>query len=421
MTLQSFRQTSITLIVALTVCCAGAWADWSQFQGDARNGTSDETGLMRTWPEGGPKVLWSFPLGEGYAGPAIRDGEVYILDRVEDQSDVLRCISLDTGEELWSFQYSAPGQVGHSGSRTTPTVTETHVYTVGMMGDFMCVDRKTRMPAWRMNILEEYGVRTPKWGAAQSPVIHGDLVIVAPQADDAFVAAFGKASGDEVWTSEGQGRVGYSPPAVVNVAGVEHVVMVAANGDVAGISLDKGETLWRYGGWDCRIPIPYAMELPGDRLFVTGGYDAGSAMLHVTREGDGLAVKELFKTMECGSQIHQPLLYKDHLYANSNSNSRNDGMICMTLSGELKWRTKDTVGLPRFERGNLLLADDMIISLDGKTGVLHLIDPSPEGYKDLARAKIFDGNRMWSPMALSQGKLLLRDQEQMKCLDLRNP
>ena len=96
-------------------------------------------------------------------------------------------------------------------------------------------------------------------------------------------------------------------------------------------------------------------------------------------------------------------------------------MICMTLDGKLLWRTRDSRDLPRFERGSLILADGMIISLDGKTGILHLVEPSPEGYMELARAQIFNGSKMWSPMALTDGKLLLRDQEQMKCLDLRNP
>ncbi|HNV21818.1 MAG: PQQ-binding-like beta-propeller repeat protein [Candidatus Hydrogenedentes bacterium] len=400
---------------------SGVWADWWQFQGPTRNGVSPESGLMRSWPEGGPRELWSFPLGEGYAGPAVRDGEIYILDRVEERQDVLRCLDLATGAELWNYAYDAPGSVGHSGSRTPPTVTETHVYSVGMLGDFLCVDRKTHQPVWRKNILADFGNKPSSWGVSQAPSLWRDLVIVAPQADDAFVAAYQRETGELVWQSPGLGKVGYVTPVVTTLAGVEQAVMVAAYGQTAGISLENGSILWAYDGFQCQIPIPYPTPLSGDRLFITGGYDAGSAMIQIKREGDGFGVTELFRTDECGSQIHQPLVYDGHLYAHSNTNSRTDGMICMTLDGQLKWRTRDSRDLPQFERGNLLLADGMIISLDGKTGMLHLIEPSPEGYKELARAKIFDGNKMWSPMALSQGRLLLRDQETMKCLDLKNP
>lgn len=411
-----------TMALLLSIILIGeASADWWQFQGPNRNGISPETGLMRSWPEVGPKELWSFPLGEGYAGPVVRDGEVYVLDREAEQRDILRCIDLNTGRELWNYAYDAPGSVGHSGSRNPPTVTETHVYSVGMLGDFLCIDRKTHQPVWHKNILSDFGNKPASWGVSQSPYLWRDLVIVAPQAKDAFVAAYHQETGDLAWQSPGFGGVGYVSPLVTTLAGIEQAVMVSANGKTAGISLENGALLWTYDGWHCKIPIPYPTPLPDDRLFITGGYDAGSAMIQVKRDGSAFSVEELFKTDECNSQIHQPLLHGGYLYANSNSNSASDGMICMTLDGKLLWRTRDSRDLPRFERGSLILADGMIISLDGKTGILHLVEPSPEGYKELARAQIFNGSKMWSPMALTDGKLLLRDQEHMKCLDLRNP
>ncbi|HOD49726.1 MAG TPA: PQQ-binding-like beta-propeller repeat protein [Candidatus Hydrogenedentes bacterium] len=421
MTHKDLRNLCAGAVLACLVLAGTASADWWQFQGPNRNGTSPETGLMRAWPEGGPKELWSFPLGQGFAGPAVRDGEVYILDRLEDKQDILRCLELATGAELWNYPYDAPGTVGHSGSRTPPTVSEKYVYSVGMLGDFLCIDRKTRQPVWHKNILADFGSKPASWGVSQAPSLWRDLVIVAPQAKNAFVAAYRQETGELVWQSPGLGNVGYVTPVVTTLAGVEQAVMVSAFGNTAGISLEDGRILWAYDGFQCQIPIPYPTPLPDGRLFITGGYDAGSAMIQITRDGGAFKVTELFKTDECESQIHQPLFYGGYLYANSNTNSRMDGMVCMTLDGELKWRTRDSRDLPKFERGNLLLADGMIISLDGKTGILHLIEPSPEGYKELSRAKIFDGNQMWSPMALSQGRLLLRDQKQIKCLDLKNP
>jgi outer membrane protein assembly factor BamB len=413
--------TRLTLVALCMLAAAGAWADWWQFQGPNRDGKSPETGLMRAWPEGGPKELWSFPLGEGFAGPAVRDGEVYLLDRVDEAQDVLRCIDLDTGAEKWNYAYDAPGSVGFTGSRTPPTVDENRVYSVGMLGDFLCIDRKTRQPVWRKNILTDFGQEPPSWGISQAPVLWNDLAIVAPQSGNAFVAAYNKDTGDLVWQSSGLGDTGYVSPVVHTLAGVEQVVMTAANGNTAGISLENGEILWTYDGWQCKIPIAYPTLLPDDRLFITGGYDAGSAMIKISRDGEAFVATELFKTDQCNSQIHQPLFHEGHLYANSNSNSSEDGMICMTPDGELKWRTADSDDLPKFERGNLLLADGMIISLDGKSGILHLVDPSPEGFRELARVPMFDGNQMWAPMALTGGKLLLRDQHTLKCLDLRAP
>lgn len=424
------RFSTVALCLAMTVGAIAFAEDWPQFQGPNRDGTSAEKGLLRAWPESGPKLLWSTPVGEGYGGPAIRDGEVYVLDRIEGKKDILRCLALDSGNELWRYEYDAPGEVGHTGSRTPPTVDEKYVYSVGMMGNFLCIDRKTHQPVWQKNLMTDYGLEVPRWGFSQSPYLYKNLVIVAPQAKDAFVVAYDRATGNEVWKSPSLGLVGYVPPIVTTLAGVDQVVMIGASdkamtikGSVAGISVEDGSILWSYDGWQCFIPIPYPMPLPGDRLFVTGGYNAGTVMIQVSKADSGFAVKELFKldSSVCGSQIHQPLFYKDHLYINNNSNERMLGMTCMTLDGTVKWRTGEKEGLPMFERGSLILADDMIISLDGKSGVLYLVSPSPDGYQELAHAPVVEGRELWAPLALSQGKLIVRSQDTMKCFDLKNP
>ncbi len=397
--------------------------DWPQYQGPERNGISPETGLAREWPEAGPKTIWSHPLGEGFGGPAIRDGKVYLLDRLENARDVLRCFDLNTGEALWEFSYDAPGEVSHNGSRATPTVTATHVYSVGMTGMMQCIDLATHKSAWSINLAEKYPTVALTWGYAQSPLIYGDNVIVAPQSDEGFVVALDQSSGEEVWKSESLGKPGYSSPVIANIAGIDQVVMLATGrpGGVSGLSAKDGSTLWNFNDWRCRIPIPYATPVGSNRLFLTGEYGAGSAMIEIEKKGDAFAAKEIYATDECGSQIHQPLLFGDHFYANSNGNSRNDGMICMSIDGKLLWRTRDVKDAPRFERGGLIMADGLIISLDGKRGTIHLIEPSPEGYRELASAPAVDGGRSWAPMALSNGKLVLRSQTELKCLDLKNP
>ena len=164
-------------IVGLLCAAANAGADWPQFQGPDRNGISLETGIARAWPEGGPRVLWTASLAKGFAGPAIRDGEVYLLDRVDNTQDVLRCFDLATGEEKWTFAYDAPGSVGMPGSRTPPTVDENYVYTVGMMGDLHCIDRKTHKKVWHRNIMKDFGIEEFTWGVVQAPSLYKDLAL----------------------------------------------------------------------------------------------------------------------------------------------------------------------------------------------------------------------------------------------------
>lgn len=412
----------LALLCGVLFVGAGAWADWAQYLGPDRNATSPETGLARSWPPAGPKVLWEVKLGGGFAGAAVRDGEVYLLDREDNARDIFRCFDLATGKELWRYAYDSPGEPGFPGSRTQPTVDEQYVYAVGIMGDFHCFDRKTHEVVWKHNLLTDFGSGTPTWGVAQAPSLYKDLVVVAAQAAGALVVAYKRDSGEVAWTSEGFGGPGYVSPRLATLAGVDQAVMVTAgdDGGVTGVSLANGDTLWRYTNWTCKIPIVSPTPLPGDRVFITGEYGSGSAMLQVVKDGDGVTVKELYKTDLCGSQIHQPILFEDHLYMNSNGNRRRDGMTCMTLDGERKWNTGRR---PGFERGNLILADGMIYNLDGESGLLHLIEPSPEGYQELASAQVLegDGKMVWAPMALSNGKLLVRDQNALRCLDVKNP
>lgn len=395
--------------------------DWPQFMGPNRDGTSPEQGLARTWPAGGPKVLWSAPLGEGYGAPSVRDGEVYVLDRAGDKQDVLRCFSFETGQESWSYAYDAPGEVSHDGSRTPPTIDEARVYSVGMLGHFYCFDRKTHKPLWNHNLTEDFKQEVPMWGISQAPALYKDLVIVAPQSPEAAVAAYKQDTGELVWKTPLDLHVGYSTPVLTTLAGVEQVVASRGmNGGVMGLSPDTGAVLWSYTGWQCKIPIPYPMTLPGDRLFITGGYRAGSAMIQVVQENGAFTSKELFKLNGCGSQIPQPLFYKDHIYLNTNTNEREDGLACLSLDGKILWKTSALDPKPAFDRGSIILVDNLIISL-GKDGVLRLIEPSPDQYKELTSATLFSGKEIWAPLVFSQGRLLVRNQEEMKCLDLIHP
>ena len=139
-------------------------------------------------------------------------------------------------------------------------------------------------------------------------------------------------------------------------------------------------------------------------------------MLMVTKSSEAFSVTELFKHEECNSQMNPAILYKGHLYANSNSNSDSDGLLCMDLDGKVLWKTGRS---PNFQRGHMLMADGMIYIIDGRGGSLHLIEPSPAGFKELAKVEgLLGPPEPWAPLSLSDGKLVIRDQHRMHCLDI---
>ncbi len=407
-----------TLALALLVLAGAAAADWPQFQGSNRDGTSPEKGLLRAWPEGGPKVLWTVPLGQGFGAAAIRDGKVYVLDRIDDAKDVLRCLDLGTGKEEWTFAYDSSGSVSHNGSRSVPTVTDKYIFTVGVFGQVHCIDKATHKAVWTKHLLEDYGGKLPNWAITQSACLYGDAVILAPQSDTVGLVALEQATGKEKWRSGPIGAAAYASPLIVTLDGVDQAVLTTVEG-ASGVDAKTGEVLWTYPH-KCEIPVPGPVAIGDGRFFITGGYDIDSDIIKVARSGGKFQAERLHRFEKIGAHVHQPILYKGYLYALCNTNSKADGLVCFSLDGQIKWQTKRAPYLCK--GGYILTGDNLFYSMDGATGDLRIIEPSPDGYKEIAIAKgILSGKEIWAPLALSDGKLVVRDQRQMKCLDVKGP
>jgi outer membrane protein assembly factor BamB len=417
----------VTVFVALSASSLSA--DWPSIYGRRRDSTSDQKGLMRQWPKEGPKVLWATGVGPGFGGPAVGDGKVYLLDRDEQVGDKLRVLDFATGKELWQFAYGAPGTFMFAGSRTTPTLDGQFVYTVGPMGDFYAIDTNTRKPVWHKNIWKDFGggSELPRWAIVQNPLIYGNLVIVAPQTSQAGVVAYEKTTGKLVWRSAAlSGIPGYVSPAIIKVSGDDHLVMVtgsvgrgrtARDGSVNGLDPRSGKVLWTYTGWQCPIPVPQPVDASEGRVLITGGYSAGTAMIKVEKKAEGrFVVTELFKNADFGAHTQPPILHRDHFYSQYTINERSDGLIAMSMDGQVKWKTDQQ---PPFTRGGAILAEGLLLTTDGDTK-LYLVEPNPSGFKPLASAVVLQSGDNWAPLALVDGKLLIRGQKELKVLQVAN-
>ncbi len=408
--------------------------DWPQFLGPDRNSTSPQKNLLRSWPESGPEVVWTVEVGLGNGGPVVRDGKVYFLDREDAVGDEMRCFDLNTGEEYWNFGYDAPGTVRFPGTRSVPAIDGNYVYSCGHNGDLYCIDIHSHKPVWNRNIWTDFGGgEIPRWAIAQCPLVFDNLVILASQAPDAGVVAYDKNSGDLEWATPSLGREGYVSPAIVKVGDKDHVVMITASsgrgaeqtgGKVVGIDPQNGKILWEYSNWQCIIPVPSAFDAGEGKVLITGGYEAGAAMIRVEKQsGDNYHVAELYKNVDFGAHTLPPLLHNGYFYAQYSTNSRRDGLVCMSMEGELIWKTGRD---PGFNKGSMILADGLILATDGEK-TLYLIEPDPVGFKPLASADVLEivavaepryGNQNWAPIALADGKLLIRDQSQIVCVEV---
>jgi outer membrane protein assembly factor BamB len=406
-------------------CMIGVLAeDWPQYLGPERSSLSAQKGLLRAWPQNGPEVLWTIPVGIGFGGPVVKDGKVYLLDRDDEVGDSLRCLDLANGKDLWNFAYNAPGTVRYPGSRSIPTLDGNSIYSCGPYGDLYRIDINTHQPIWHKNVWKDFGGdQIPRWAITQNPLIYDDLLILASQAPQAGVVAYEKLTGNVEWTTPSIGRVGYVSPSIVKVSGQDHLVMISAaagrrgepgsGGKVVGIDPRTGKILWEYTNWQCRIPVPSAVDAGEGRVLITGGYRAGAAMIQVEKKADGShGVTELYKTVEFGAHTKPPILHDGYFYVQYSTNERKDGMVCMSLDGEIQWKTGTS---PVFDKGSSILADGLLLSTDGRRS-LYLIEPDPSAFKPLASVRLLEGNQNWAPLALADGKLLIRDQSNLICL-----
>src|ERR1019366_5024413 len=338
---------------------AAQGSDWTQFRGPDRNGISKEPGLLRKWPAGGPKVRWSVPVTQGYAAAAIVGGRVYHHDYDEAKSEwCVNCRSLADGKLIWQFREAREIRPNHAITRTIPAVDSRFVCSLDPKAVLHCLDVKTSKQIWRKSLVTEYKATIPSWYNGQNPLQEADRLIVAKD-----------------------GKLLWEFPRKFNVA-------------VA--------------------PSPIAVD--DERVFMTASYDAGSVMVRVRRTGEAFKAEAVFdmKNNEWNSEVHTPIVYQGHLFA---VGKKKRGLFtCLSLDGNPVWTSE---GKASFGLGSFLMADDLFFVLDGDTGKLRLIEATTKGYNELAGAQVLAGQEVWGPMALSDGKLVLRDLTKMVCLDVR--
>ena len=429
----------------------GMTGSWPQFRNSAFDGVSvEETKLAESWPAGGPKVMWSMDVGQGYGGAAIHKGRVYILDYNEgrpagtddpvDQAkkgDVLRCLSLIDGSELWKRWYHVPIRRNHGVTRTVPAVTDKFVVTIGPKGHVLCLDALTGKDIWTMDMVKEYGAVIPEWYTGQCPLIdtieieEGDktierkIAVFAPGGDKALMVARDCATGKILWETPNPDKLRMTHSSIVPL---EHwgtrMYIYCTTGGVVGVSAEDGKILWRYKDWQVTPALSPAPVIIGDeQIFLSAAYKAGCLMLKIEQDDDAnpIAVKAFRRGPQIFGSVQQtPLLYEKHLYGvlTINAGEVKQQMICMNLDGVRLWSSGPE---NRFELGPYLIADGKILALDGKTGTLTMARATPAGWNMLAKAPVLDGHEAWAPMAIADGRLILRDLTKMICLDLRDP
>lgn len=397
---------------------------WPQFRGPARTNVAEaREKLMRTWPENGPEILWRIPVGDGHAGAAVHKGRVFLIDYDETRrEDVIRCLSLADGAEIWRYTYSVLIRPQHGISRTVPAVNDDYVVTLGPKCHVHCLEMETGRLVWKMDLVKECKTTVPSWYAGQCPLIDGDVAVLAPGGDPLMMAVE-LATGKVIWKTPNPDGWGMTHSSVTAMDFAdEHNYIYCTTKGVVSVDAANGKVLWTHP-WTIGYAVVPTPVIVGDgRVFLSGGYRSESVMLKLIGDPGGsnsISVKEIFRCPPkvFGSDQQTPILHDGHLYAVI---PKGRGQLaCLDLEGNQKWIS----GFEKqFHLGPYLLADGLFLvlgSYKNTEGVLHLVEARPDasgGYRELARAKVLNGHDCWGPMALANGKLLLRDSTELMCI-----
>ncbi len=387
--------------------------NWPCFRGEDLDNISKE--VYTPAPKGSEfPVLWSIDVGEGFAGAVIRDGRVYMIDYDrEKKADALRCLSFVDGREIWRYTYPISVKRNHGMSRTIPFVTEKLVAAIGPKCHVTCLDSKSGEKKWSLDLVYAYDAEVPPWYAGQCPLIDGDQLILGV-GGTALMLALDSETGEVIWETPNpkNWKMTHSSVTPMEFNGKRLYVYCASAG-VVGVSADDGRLLWEISDWKINIAnVPSPLIIGDGRIFLSGGYKAGSMMLQLEEKDGQITANTLFRLgpERFGSTQQTPILYKGHIYGVR----PDEQLVCLDLEGNEVWTSTSAY---KFGLGPYTIAGSLIYAMND-TGLLSRIEATHEEFRLWDQTQLLDGHDSWAPIAFAMGRIIVRDLNRMVCIDI---
>lgn len=413
------RKRTLSWSLVLLLSFLSSWAnaqsaDWAQWGGPQRNFKSPATGLATSWPKGGPRKLWSRSLGDGYSGLAVAGSQVFTLYRKGAQ-EVVVALDSATGKTLWEYSYDAPfwkeqDMSNGPGPHATPLVVGPLVFTTGATGKLHGLNKQTGKPVWMHDLFKEFNGTVRVNGYSCSPLAYKNSVIVSVGGPGHALMAFNQKDGTVLWQKQ-DFKNSTSSPILINIDGQEQLVAFLW-GELIGVDPNNGELLWQQPhetdyGLNTMTPVWGEDNL----LFVSAGYNGGSRVLKLTRNGGKTNVEEVWFHRLMRVHFGNCIRLGDFIYGSSGDFGPAPFTALNVKTGKVVWRDRSV------PRASFLLAEGRFILLD-EDGTLVLATPMPEGLKLHAKAAVLSSNA-WTVPALAGTTLYLRDRKIILALELK--
>jgi outer membrane protein assembly factor BamB len=414
-------KTFLLLAIGLGLVPVASAADWPQWRGPQRDGTSKETGLLGEWPKDGPKLAWQINDADaGYGAVSVAGGRVYLVSNKGLDEEFALALDAKDGKRVWSTPL---GKVGNPKqippypcARSTPTVDGDSVYVLSSDGDLACLDAATGKAKWQKNLRKDFGGQPGAWAYAESPLIDGDACVCTPGGKDATLVALKKKTGEVIWKGPvpGGDAAGYASVIPVEAGGGKQYVQFLAKG-VAGVDAKTGKFLWRYdetGKGPANIATPVAHD---GYVYTPAARMGGGGLVKLKLADDKVTAEQVYFERGLPITIGGSILLDGHLYGTTS-----DGLVCAEFTtGKVKWKDK-AIGA-----ASVIYADGRLY-LHGENGDVALVEPSQEKYVEKGRftkpdrpQQVNRGEKSWAYPALADGRLYLREHGTIWCYDVR--
>jgi outer membrane protein assembly factor BamB len=386
----------------------------AQFLGPDRTGVLPIARFSTNWTTQAPRELWRRPIGLGWSSFAVVGGQAWTQEQVGDDERVI-CINAATGQTVWSHSERTRFSEwqGGDGPRATPTVQDGRVYAMGGTGILLCLDAATGRLVWRRSVLEENGLSNLIWGTSSSPlIVDGLTVITGGRGSGAVLYAYRSADGSPAWKS-GNGDASYASPILATLAG-RRVILSNNATSLTAHDPTTGRILFDHAWGGSKWPkASQPVVLPGDRVFVSGGYGMGCQIIQVKTGETGsdsatgtLKAETAWKGITMKTQFNSPGLRNGYLYG------LDDGLLACVdaTTGRRIWKDG------RFGSGQTLIVGDTVV-VQNENGTVHACAASPDGFHELGQIAALS-SKTWNQPAVAGRYLLVRNDREAVCWEL---
>jgi outer membrane protein assembly factor BamB len=393
-----------TIVVTILTCQTYEW------RGPGRTGIYNETGLLKKWPDGGPKLVWDASnVGFGYGSAVVADDAIYITGR-KDKEDVLTALTLD-GKKKWDVIYGKAWTTNHDGSRCTPTVYNGNIFVISGSGDIACIDMNGKI-RWTKNHFALFESKPLMFGISESPLTVDNIVVVSPGGKKAALAAFNINDGKVVWeTVTNDTEPQYVSPKLIEYAGKKIIVTVLGT-NIIGVDAKDGQLMWKVDYVASNAATGKVMKnhagtpvYRDGNILIANGYNWVSMKLKLS--ADGNSVSKVWENRNFDPQLGGVVLLGNYIFGSTHMSQPVDSWACVD------WTTGKTLWTDKWKgRGSIISADGMLIMFEERSGTVALANPNPSKLDIVSEFKITRGEGpFWAHPAIRNGKMYIRHGE----------